>query len=55
MFKVFLKNFGYSVLETEDFSEALNKAESVGFECSILEGNIVTASFSPISGWKFYQ
>lgn len=54
MFEVILTNFGTTVYKGDFRIEALYKAEFSGFEAVINKDNILHASFSPISGWKFY-
>lgn len=52
MYSVYLTFFGYSVLETNDYNQAINKAKSTGYTCSILKNQEVIAEYSPISGLR---
>lgn len=54
MFEVILTNIGSKIYEGSFHIEALYKAEFSGFESTVLKDNSLFASFSPISGWKFY-
>ena len=55
MFEVILTNIGNKIYEGNFHIEALYKAEFSGFESTILKDNNLYASFSPISGWKFFS
>lgn len=50
MFKVILVNFGYSVYEGDDATEAENAAIRSGFEAVITENGKHVYSYSPIRG-----
>ena len=55
MFEVILTNIGNKIYEGNFRIEALYKAEFSGFESTVLKDNNLYASFSPISGWKFFS
>lgn len=52
MYSVYLTYFGYSVLETEDFNLALDKAKGTGYTCHIIRDGEVIAEYSPIGGLR---
>lgn len=52
MYSVHLAYFGYSVLETEDFNLALDKAKGTGYTCHIIRDGEVIAEYSPIGGLR---
>ena len=53
MFKVVLINFGFTYDKLTHYT-ALTRAEEMGYEASVYEGDNMYATYSPISGWKFY-
>lgn len=52
MYSVHLTHFGYSVLETDDFNLALDKAKETGYTCDIIRDDEVIAEYSPIGGLR---
>jgi hypothetical protein len=51
IYRVRLTNFGYFIYEGRDEQLARKKAEMAGFECTIYTNDVLTGSFSPITGW----
>jgi hypothetical protein len=52
MYKVWMTNFGYIVYEGRDNQLAREEAEMSGFECSIYTNDVLTETYSPITGWR---
>lgn len=49
-----LDNFGTDIYIGESVHDAMEAVKKVCFEATILRDGRIVASFSPISGWKFY-
>jgi hypothetical protein len=52
MYKVFLTNFGYSILDTDDYWRAVQKAKDCGLETAIYLEDKILLTYSPISGFR---
>ena len=51
MYKVYLTNFGWSIYEGDNSSDANQAAVRSGYEC-VVHGPNGVLTFSPISGWR---
>lgn len=52
MFEIFFTNFGYASQETPDtFEQAKAIAKKANFQSTIWQGEILVASYCPISGF----
>lgn len=47
-------NFGITKYSGDSVADAIDVAKRTGFECSVLRDGELVASYSPISGVKFY-
>ena len=54
MFENVMINFGITKYSGYSVDEAIDVAKRTGFECSVLRDGELVASYSPISGVKFY-
>ena len=55
MFQVILTNFsGDSIFEGYSLHEVMEVVKKTGLEATVNRDNSLVASFSPISGWKFF-
>ena len=56
-YKVYLTNFGTMIYEGPNSVLAMDKAESTGFQCTIIETNdknlVKIMSWCPISKWRW--
>lgn len=55
VFDVITTNFGSTLYRGLNQTDALLTAKQSGFECTVNKDNRLFASYSPISGMKFYN
>ena len=55
VFEVIATNFGAVYYRGVNQTDALIVAKQTGFECTVNKDNALFASYSPISGMKFYN
>ena len=54
IYQATLINFGNDVYVGDSLHDAMKAVKKACFEAVILLDGVTVASFSPISGWKFY-
>lgn len=55
VFDVTTTNFGGTLYRGLNQTDALLTAQQSGFECTVSKDNKLFASYSPISGMKYYK
>ena len=54
IYQATLVNFGRDIYLGKSLHDAMEAVKKAGFEAVVLLDGASVASFSPISGWKFY-
>ena len=55
MYQTILTNFGNPVYEGHSFGDAKEAALKAGFEATIMDDNLIVATYSPIVGFVSYD
>jgi len=55
LYQAILVNFGNDIYLGKSLHDAMDAVKKAGFEAIVLLNGALIASFSPISGWKYYN